>query len=94
MDAQHNIWKFDNNEAKPIQKIFTFAEIPKGVMGHRLIHIESKGILLLFGGESGAWDTCSDSVYQYSISNEVWRKLNVPIPNPLAHFGIVSTRCD
>ena len=91
-ETKHDIWKFDKNEAWPIKEIFNFTEFSDGLQGHRLIHIKSNGIVLLFGGEN--YHNIYDSLYQYSVSHKVWNKLNISMPKPLSHFGIVSTRCE
>ena len=75
---KHWIWN------EKIQKFILIHTFSQHLQHHRLIHLKSKNVLLLFG----------DKIYQFSVLNKKWKTLNITMPSKLCNFGLVSTSND
>ena len=92
----HLVWN-DNNFMNQFDVKHTFKCV-KGIFHHRIIHVKSKNILLLFGGcdllymyDSG---NCRylDEIYRYFIDDDKWELLNdIKLPQKMHSFGCVMT---
>lgn len=86
---EHHILDRKLNKFMKIHQ-FDFAELTN----HGLIYLPSTKTILLFGGSHGFHANFSDSVFSFSTSLRIWKKLDIKMPVKQASFGLVKTRTD
>lgn len=57
-----------------------------------LIYLKSRNCLLLFGGARR--NDPSDSIHEFSLTDNKWIELNTKLPRRVSEFGIVKTRSE
>eukprot|EP01084_Bolivina_argentea_P123587 219015_1 len=77
---KHLIWKDDT---KQFEEIYQFSEHENGYyLSQNIIFIQSKNMLLLFGGTAAKYVKKLGVIYKYNILKQEWKQLSVTMPIP------------
>ena len=83
---KHLIWR---DKQKIFEELHVFEDLSLGFKSHKLIHMKSRQILLLFGGESTSKPL--DVIYRFDIKKNEWNLMKIKMPQKLSEFGLIST---
>eukprot|EP01084_Bolivina_argentea_P289212 496576_1 len=89
-DNKHYILEHKTNIFKEIHTdITSFGSLQR----HGVIYLKSQKRVLLFGGADGCFaDMNVNIIYQFSIIDKKWIKLDIEMPIKVSLFGIVATQ--
>ncbi len=81
-----------NATLNSFESIHTFNDWAKGNCNNGLIHIQSKDILLLFGGYDPGQSGRFNKMWSYDLKGKQWNSFGATLPYEMQSFGYILTK--